>query len=65
MKSLMQWVVGKPRLLGWLLGHNMVRVRDNDRLYVRLGSRWMRVPVRVKVQQGPEDFGTDRWGRAA
>ena len=47
MKRLRQWVVGKPRLLGWLLGRNLVRVRDTDKLYVRVGKRWKLVPVRV------------------
>ncbi len=65
MKRLMQWVVSKPRLLGWLLGHNMVRVRDNDRLYIRLGKSWKLVPVRVKVHQSSEDFSSDSPRRAA
>ncbi len=65
MKRLMQWVVGKPSLLGWLFGRNLVRVRDNDKLYVRVGKRWKLVPVRVRVHQSPEDFGPDRSDRAA
>ncbi len=65
MKRLMQWVVGKPRLLGWLFGRNLVRVRDNDKLYVRVGKRWKLVPVRVRVHQTPEDFAPDRPGRGA
>lgn len=65
MRRLVQWLVGKPRLVGWLLGRNLVRVRDNDRLYVRVGSRWKLLPVRVKMHQTPEDFGSGSSHRAA
>lgn len=65
MKRLTQWVVGKPRLLGWLFGRNLVRVRDSDKLDVREGKSWKLVPVRVKVHPSPEDFPSDSPRRTA
>jgi len=36
----------------------MVRVRENDKLYVRVGKSWKLLPIRVKVSQTPDDFGS-------
>jgi len=55
---LVERLVANPRLLGWLLGRNMVRVRENDKLYVRVGKSWKLLPIRVKVSQTPDDFGS-------
>jgi hypothetical protein len=65
MKRLVQWLVAKPRLLGWLLGRGRVRVRDNDKLYVRVANRWRLLPIRVKMHQTPEDFGSEPPRRTA
>lgn len=62
---LVERLVAKPRLLGWLLGRGRVRVRDNDKLYVRVANRWRLLPIRVKVHQTPDDFGSDGPGRTA
>ncbi len=62
---LVQWLLGKPRLVARLFGRNRLRVRDNSKLYVRVSKRWVLLPVRVKVHPFPEDFQSDNPPRAS